>query len=111
MDRKTETKKPLTSQKHCPFNFTFKYSNATISWFLKGITSCASHGSHASKTKACTGGKTGELTTKQCQAVADCAEASGNPRTTRKIMKFKSGIKLTHQQLSSYPLHQEEGKK
>jgi hypothetical protein len=55
MVRKTETTKPLTSQKCCPFNFTFKYSNATDSLFLKGGTSCARNGSHASETKACLG--------------------------------------------------------
>jgi hypothetical protein len=99
MVRKTETTEALTNQKCCPFNFTFKYGNATNSWLLKGGTGCASHGSHASETKACTGQKTGELSTEQCQAVADYAEASGNPRTTRRIMKFKSGIKLTHQQI------------
>jgi hypothetical protein len=48
MVRKTETKKPLTSQKRCPFNFTFKYNNATDSWFLKG-------GSHAIETKDSSG--------------------------------------------------------
>jgi hypothetical protein len=101
MVRKTETTKALTNQKRCPFHFTFEYKKETDSWFLKGGTGCAEHGFHASATKACLGQKTGELSTQQLEEISISlfVEASGNPRITRKIMKFKSGIELTCQQI------------
>jgi hypothetical protein len=49
--------------------------------------------------KACLGQKIGELLKEQQQEITDYAEASGIPRITHKIMKFKSGIKLAHQQI------------
>ena len=49
--------------------------------------------------KACLGQKIGELLKEQQQEITDYAEASGNPKITHKIMKFKSGIELTHQQI------------
>jgi hypothetical protein len=99
MVRKTETTKALNNQKRCPFHFTFKYKKEMDSWFLKGGTGCAKHGFHASKTKACLGRTTGELVTEELEEISQFATASGNPRITRKIMKFKSGIELTRQQI------------
>jgi hypothetical protein len=100
MVRKTETTKALNNQKRCPFHFTFKYKKETNSWFLKDGTGCAKHGFHASAaTKACLGRKTGELLTEELEEIGQFAVASGNPRITRKIMKFKSGIELTRQQI------------
>jgi hypothetical protein len=82
------------------FHFTFKNKKETNSWFLKGGTGCTSHGLHVSKMTACLGHKTSLLTLDQHQgAIVDYAEATANARTTGKIMKFKSGIKLTHQQI------------
>jgi hypothetical protein len=99
MVRRTETSKARTSEQRCPFNFTFRYNKQTDCWSLKGGTGCASHGFHAGKTKACLGLKTGELSAEAKKDIAGYAEASGNPRITRKIMKFKSGIELTHDQI------------
>ncbi len=46
MSRKMETKKPISKEKCCPFQFPFKWNRETDSWTLNGGTGCGHHEYH-----------------------------------------------------------------
>jgi hypothetical protein len=97
MLRKTETEKPISKDKCCPFQFLFNWKRETDSWTLNGGTGCGHHEHHFFSTN-CTH-KVVELPDKIKQGIAEYADATANSAMTLRIFAFKSNIELNGDQV------------
>jgi hypothetical protein len=100
MPLKMETKKPLSKDKRCPFQFVFKWESESDCWSLNGSTGCVHHEYHfCNSSLAC---RVVKLPDKIKQEIAKYADRrTANLTMTHMILAFKSNIELKGDQVQN----------